>query len=137
AALGVYVGTSGRVFARSSRTARSPFAGRPSGYGVARSHDPSGGVVKTSNTRYQPKLEFQGRSMIRTTVFESGAQRMTVNFDESCRPWSVNVILGKETGAPGYVYHGMDATLRLTVSASVASQSCTITDGNIFGEGGT
>ena len=138
AALGVYVSTSGRIFSRSSRTSQSPRkVGRSTNYGLARSHDPTGSVIKTSNARYEPKIEFHGRTMTQTTVFESGARRVTVNFDESFRTCTVNVILGKEAGAPGYLNHALDTRLRLTVSATVASQSCRIADGNVFGAGGT
>ena len=137
AALGIYVSSNGRIFSRGSRTSRSKFAGRSTGFGAARSHDPTGSVMKTSNVRYQNKLEFQGRTLVGTTVLESGARRMTVNFDESFRTCTVSVVLGKEAGMPGVIARGMDTRLRIIESATVASQSCTITDGNMFGSGST
>jgi hypothetical protein len=76
-------------------------------------------------------------------VFESGARRITVNFDGSFRACTVDVVYGKERGVPGIIMHTafdgthreethFQATLRLS-TYKVSDQNCTITDGNIFG----
>jgi hypothetical protein len=132
---GMHISTAGRIFSQSGRmTVGSPGRmGPPSsntlGAGVSR--DPEGGVIK-SNVRYKGTGEFKGHTLTKTMMFESGARRVTVNFDESFRTCTVDVVYGKENGAPGVVAYGLSG--RLTLSAhQVSGQNCTISDGNMFG----
>jgi hypothetical protein len=126
---GMYISTRGRVFAQSGRTQI-----KKNGVGLlgaGRSRDPEGGVIE-SNVRNKRTHEFKGRTLIGTKVFDSGARRVTVNFDESFRTCTVDVVYGRENGVPGVVLHAMSGRLHLQTH-KVSDQNCTITDGNVFG----
>ena len=133
--IGIYVSSNGRVFSRGSRAAINSRGrmSRFSNFAAARSRDPEGGVIKTSNVRYKGNVQWQGRTLLGTMPFESGARRWTVAFDEGFRTCTVDVVYGKEAGMPGVVVHGMDTRLRVIESAKIASQTCSIADGNLFG----
>ena len=132
--LGIYVSTQGRVFSRGARTLgpTGRFCCRNS---LARSAGPSGDVIKTSNARYSNDFRFEGRSIVGTAAFESGARRTVVSFDEGFRACTVDITYGKEAGAPGLVARGTNTRLWLWDSVKVSGQSCAIVDGNMFGEG--
>jgi hypothetical protein len=69
-------------------------------------------------------------------VFESGARRITVNFDESFRTCTVDVAYGKERGVPGIIRHSSFGGKVSLATYTVSDQKCTITDGNMFGGNG-
>jgi len=66
---------------------------------------------------------------------ESGARQTIVNFSEGFDTCTVDVTYHHAAGAAAIVLYGMDNQLRVIESVGISSQSCTITDGNIFGEG--
>jgi hypothetical protein len=133
-AVGMYISTSGRIFTQYGRTAMRGRGRGASDLGAGWSRDPAGSMIKTSNARYSHTggHEFKGHTLIVTKVFESGAIRITVNFDESFRTCTVDVVYGKENGAPGIVVQSMSGRLHLSTH-KVSGQNCTITDGNMFG----
>ena len=129
---GIYISSAGRAFSQMGRSVvnRRGKIRNSSGSSVG----PDGSTIKTSNARYGRQLSFQGRSIHTDVKYESGARRITVNFDEGFRSCSVNIIHGKEEGAPGIVQYGMNTRLHMLTSVSVSSPTCSIRDGNIFGE---
>jgi hypothetical protein len=132
-AVGKYISTSGRIFIQSGRITmrHGKMRGAASTLGAGWSRDPEGGVIKTSNVRYDATREFKGRTLTIIKVFESGAVRVIVNFDESFSTCTVDVVYGKENGVPGVVKHGTGGRLVLA-NIKISGQSCTITDGNMF-----
>jgi hypothetical protein len=64
-------------------------------------------------------------------VFQSGAARVTVNFDESFRTCTLDVVFGKENGVPGIIARAGGGRLALSTH-NPSGQTCTITDGNMF-----
>jgi hypothetical protein len=109
---------------------------------VGLSRDPEGGEIRVKDP-YRQTSEFQGHTLTLTKVFDSGARRVTVNFDERFHACTVDVVFGKERGVPGIIRHapyypprptfGGGTLLRLQ-TYTVSDQKCTITDGNIFGD---
>jgi hypothetical protein len=77
--------------------------------------------------------EFKGHTIIGTAVFESGAARLTVNFDESFRTCTFDVIVGKEKGVPGIISHAPAGGPVLSTH-KISGQNCTITEGNMFAD---
>jgi hypothetical protein len=143
-AVGIYVSSQGRMFVRSADSLRGsgPFRMRPQnvtrgapGLAAAQSVSPDGAVIKTSNSRYPIKWEFHGRSLVGFTALESGARRLTINFDESFRTCTFDVTHGKESGVPGIISHALNGRLIMATSHKVIAQSCSVTDGNMFGGG--
>jgi hypothetical protein len=143
-AVGIYVSSQGRMFSRIASNLRGsgPFRMRPQttsrgvpGLAAAQSSSPDGSVIKTSNSRYNTKWEFHGRSLVGFTALESGARRLTVNFDESFRTCTIDVSYGKESGVPGTIGHALNGRLIIVTSQKVSAQSCTVSDGNMFGGG--
>jgi hypothetical protein len=138
-AVGSYISTSGRIFTRfGSVRIRGPGFGRPhhgigGRPGVGSSLDPEGGEINANNP-YSQTSEFRGRTLILTKVFDSGARRITVNFDERFHACTVDVVFGKERGVPGIIRHSSFGGKLLLSTYTVSDQSCTITDGNIFGD---
>src|SRR5215813_4626700 len=63
AAFGIYVSDNGRIFTRSSRAGRARHPVQRPGYTLGRSHDPTGDIIKTTNSRYHYQLEFHGRTL--------------------------------------------------------------------------
>jgi hypothetical protein len=146
--VGSYISTRGRIFTRSGSTLiRGINFGRRRGSkllemrGVGVSRDPEGDEIRV-HARYRGTGEFKGHTLTVTTVFDSGARRITVNFDERFHACTVDVVFGKERGVPGIIQHapfypsrptfGGGTLLRLQTH-TVSDQKCTITDGNIFG----
>jgi hypothetical protein len=134
-AVGMYISTRGRIFTQYGHTGGPPGRrGFRSAMGVGFSRDPEGGVIKTSNVHYEHTgtSDFKGHTLTVIRVFESGAARITVNFDESFRTCTLDVVIGKEKGVPGIIAHNPSGRLALS-NHKVSGQSCTITDGNMFG----
>jgi hypothetical protein len=136
-AYGLYVSTRGRIFFQSSRVGLK--SGRASsllstGIGVGSSRDPDGHVIRDNRSSTHPGVDrWQGRTFTHTTEFDSGARRVTVSIDESFRTCSADIVYGREGGVPGVILHGMNAKLHM-FQAKISSISCTITDGNMFGD---
>ena len=97
------------------------------------SRDPQGGVIKTDNQHYHTVFEFTGRTLIGTTQLDSGARRITVNFDDSFRSCAVDVVWGKEGANSAIVGHGFTNQIYIASQVKASSPSCAVTDGNIFG----
>jgi hypothetical protein len=137
-AVGLYISTKGRIFTRSgSVRIRGPGFGRGLNQqmgSVGMSRDPEGGEIRANNP-YRGTSEFKGHTLTLTKVYESGARRITVNFDERFHACTVDVVFGKERGVPGIIRHSSIGGKLMLVSAYTTSdQKCTITDGNIFGD---
>jgi hypothetical protein len=109
----------------------SPKKGSSSTLGMGVSRDPEGGVIKTSNIRYNQTHKFIGHTLTKTMMFESGARRVTVNFDENFRTCRLMLCMEGERHS-GVVVHGMNTRL-MVMQVKVSGQNCTITDGNMFG----
>jgi hypothetical protein len=135
-AVGMYISTRGRIFARNGRTVMGRRGGPGGRQGVGISRDPEGGVIESSNARITragiPEL-FKGHTLTGTAVFQSGAARVTVNFDERFRTCTLDVVIGKENGVPGIIAHAGGGRLVLSTH-KVSGQNCTIADGNMFGD---
>jgi hypothetical protein len=138
-AVGSYISTRGRIFTRSgSVKIRGRNFGRPheiggQSKGVGFSIDPEGGKINANNL-YRQTSEFEGHTLTLTKVFVSGARRITVNFDEPFHACTVDVVFGKERGVPGIIRHSSFGERLRLQTYTVSDQSCTITDGNIFGD---
>jgi hypothetical protein len=92
-------------------------------------------TVENCTSRYHPVVQWQGRTLTAVTPFDSGARRVVVNFDESFRSCTVDVVYGKERGVPGVVLHA-DTTRLVLAQIKISSPECKVIDGNMFGGNG-
>jgi hypothetical protein len=129
---GIYISSKGQMFQRMSRT-MTDLRGRPKAEG-AKSTAPDGSAIKAIKNSYTNAYQFSGRTMSSVAQYESGARLVTVSFDEGFRRCSIEIVHGKEQGAPGLVMHGIKGDLTLLTSISISGESCSIEDGNMFSE---
>jgi hypothetical protein len=120
----IYVSSAGRLFARTTKTA----TGRKSQRSETGEMAP--GDEKTPDGLSR-QLRFAGRRLIGDLEYHSGAGRVTIDFGPDFRSCTMNVVFGRSGGAP-IRWKGMDGTIREVISAKVASQTCSIREGNAF-----
>jgi hypothetical protein len=130
--MGIYVSSTGRMFMQKSAVAvvrNSRWTAQS-----ASSHGP-GGSIKTSNAQAHAgrELRIVGRSLVETVKFDSGARRVEIKFDDGFRACSVHVVYGKEGNTP-IVSRGMTTRLHAVTSLDIGAQTCSVRDGNMFGE---
>jgi hypothetical protein len=130
--MGIYVSSAGRMFTQKSAAAvvrNSRWVAES-----ASSHGP-GGSTKTANAQAHSGREVRvvGRSLVETVKFDSGARRVEIKFDDGFRACSVNVIYGKEGNTP-IVSRGMTTRLHAVTSIDIGAQTCSVRDGNMFGQ---
>jgi len=116
-----YVSSAGRIFQRSSRSSGN----------LSRTRDKEpdqprlgGGEVHTNR--------FEGNKLVIMNSYAEGAVRMIISFDPSFSTCSVDVLLGKESGGT-IKRRGLDGVMREILSSNITDKSCTIRDGNPFG----
>jgi hypothetical protein len=129
---GIYVSSKGRMFQRMSRVMTTN-RGRPIAEGGI-SSAPDGSKIRAIKNNYTSVYQFKGHTMSSVTPYESGARLITVTFDESFASCRLEVVHGKERGAPGLVLHGIRGGLYMLTSISISGASCSVRDGNIFAE---
>jgi len=130
--MGIYVSAAGRMFTQKSAAAvvrNSRWVAQS-----ASSHGP-GGSIRTSNAQADRGREVRmvGRSLVETVKFDSGARRVEIKFDEGFRACTVHVIYGKEGDTP-IISRGMTTRLHALTSVDIGGQSCSVSDGNMFGQ---
>jgi hypothetical protein len=132
--ISLYVSTAGRIFKRVLV-----------GLGKGRWGFGHGGNLDTSSAEQGPgegprgakvsSTEFAGHSLIMTSVFESGARRVSVEFDDRFTSCQAKVVYGKEAGQssmrPGSVFGGRTAEVRAIETSGV---TCAVREGNVFTE---
>jgi hypothetical protein len=93
----------------------------------------STGIATKSRAAHSHSVfQFQAPALTVTTLFMSGARRVTVSFDENFRTCNIDVVYGKEGAA--VVSRGLSGTtLLIRQVIKVSGQNCAITDGNMFG----
>jgi hypothetical protein len=123
----VYISTAGRPFVRSKRVLTTRKRGTET---KAIDAAPGGniGVSTASN------VSFSGNSMVVIMAMTSGARRITVNFNggSSC---SATVVHGKEGGKNMVIRSRYTGVQREVLSSEIAVNSCSVTNGNVFGGG--
>lgn len=120
----IYVSTAGRLFVRTAKTATN---GR---FHASETRDVAPGDDRTQEG-FRRQLRLQGHRLIGNLEYYSGAGLMTVDFDPDFRSCTVNIIFGRQGGAP-IRWKAMDGTIHEVISAKAVSQTCSIRDGNAF-----
>jgi hypothetical protein len=132
--ISLYVSTAGRIFTR-------VFVG----LGKPRWGFAHGGNLDTSSAEQGPGegprgakvsgTEFVGHSLIMTSVFESGARRVSVEFDDRFTSCQAKAVYGKEAGQssmrPGSMFGGQAVEVR---SIEISGVACSVREGNVFTE---
>ena len=121
-AFSVYVSSNGRIFNRASMS--NPRRGR------------SGATERVGDTKNR-NIVFDGRTMVVTQHGGSGgARRIVVAFNDGFAGCTAQVIRGKEEGASAIVAHSTITPGRVVEIASVSTSgvSCSVKNGNVFGE---
>jgi hypothetical protein len=128
----VYISNQGRMFSIMGRERLNARGKTVTQKGVSRG--PDGSKIVTAGQSYGKGLSFDGKSMHAMAQFESGARRISASFDDGFRGCSLNVSYGKEDNAPGHVMHGMTGRLIMVTKIDIVGASCSVKDGNAFGE---
>jgi hypothetical protein len=121
----IYVSTAGRTFSR-ERVISSAGGRRGSASGIRERAPGDSADVKG----HQDHINFQGHTMTWTTLYESGARQLVVNFDAGFTSCTAQVTFGKE-GAKPQIVTSTTTGKRLEVHLQeTSSVRCTIQDGN-------
>jgi hypothetical protein len=113
-----YVSSTGRIFERAAEQ----------GHG-SRDHEPGSSRTLRGEAF---TTRFEGNTLVQVVAYASGAGRVVISFDPSFSSCTVDVMTGKGNG--GTVKRkGRDGKLYEFLSRSVSGNSCTIRDGNTFG----
>jgi hypothetical protein len=127
---GIYISSQGNVFRQMGRSITNRLGRVVNSTGS--SVGPGGDAIRTSNSRYQTTINFQGRAFHTDVKYESGARRITIEFNEGFTGCTLTIIHGKEGDTP-IIQHGMNTRLHMLTSISYSGQTCSVKDGNAFG----
>jgi hypothetical protein len=125
----VYVSTAGRIFSRLVATLGNHrgFVGFNARPNAAAEQGPESGGAKVGN------VDFAGHSLIMTSVFESGARRISVEFDEPFASCQAKVMYGKEAGHSTIRQPNMFGGQTVEIGAiQISGVGCTVRQGNVF-----
>jgi hypothetical protein len=79
--------------------------------------------------------EFAGHSLSMTSAFESGARRISVEFDDRFTSCQAKVVYGKEVGHSTIQQTSMFGGRTVEVGAiDVSGATCSVREGNVFTE---
>ena len=122
----IYVSTAGRPFSSLTVTPGRGASGSSEAVGASVTQ-PQGG---------QRQITFKGNTMVMVqSTFGGLARRFTVDFNESFATCSAQVIFAKQTGTQIGTARNLVTGDRIEIrSASIAGVSCSVRDGNVFGE---
>jgi hypothetical protein len=120
----IYVSSAGRLFARTTRSSLRRGALITKSGEVAPGDDRTpGGLAR--------QFRFEGHHLVSRAEYHSGAAQMTVDFGADFRTCAMNLVYGRQGGAP-IKWKAMDGTIREVISARAVSSSCSIRNGNPF-----
>jgi hypothetical protein len=129
--IALYISTEGRIFSR-LRVAIAPrngFSGVKALHSASAEQGPETSGAKVGNT------EFAGHSLIMTSLFESGARRISVEFDDGFTSCKAKILYGKESGQRTTRQTSMFSGQGEEVGAiQMSGVGCSIREGNIFTE---
>jgi hypothetical protein len=115
--MNIYISTAGRLFMRESGNTIGGF----NPHGIT-DNNAAPGDSKLDH------FDFQERSVVAYTQFQSGARRIAIDLDATGTSCKANVIVGKEKGK---------AILRRRaeiLSTQIGAVSCSVREGNVFGQ---
>jgi hypothetical protein len=125
----IYISTAGRPFARAFGT------GNPGGYNATREGFPvrgSGKETAPGDLATNDRVNFEGRSLVLYTQFQSGARRIGVEVDTAGTNCKATVVNGRERGQN--IVRTTSVGRAEATSTEVGAMSCSIKEGNVFGQ---
>jgi hypothetical protein len=129
--MNVYVSTAGRPFLRVMSTGMGGRSNQEAGGSGARRSTNLTETAPEEAAAAKQRVEFEGRSIVVYRQFLSGAHRIAIDTDgTTCK---ATVINGKEAGANNVRYSGGYGRYEI-LSVQVGSVSCSIREGNVFGQ---
>jgi hypothetical protein len=118
----IYISVSGRPFIRIHTVTR----------GQGGALDEQVGASGKTSIGGSQTADFKENSLIVISAFQSGAQRVQIDFDANYESCTAGVIAGKEAGAKTYSrLNGVKQLVEIQ-SESTSSATCTIESGNAF-----
>jgi hypothetical protein len=114
-----YVSTAGRLFAKSSR--------RVQGTNLVQHNDLAPGGTQNRDGE-STQIRFDGRRLVGTIAYASGAGQLTVSFGRDFRTCTIDVVFGK-SGGPAE-RQGLDGRVYRMTEVEIFSRTCTVKDGN-------
>jgi hypothetical protein len=130
----IYISTAGRPFVRTVQ------GGAPSGYNPYREGVPVGRLGGSGETREitpgdsasNDRVNFEGHSVVLYTQFQSGARRIAIDVDTAGTNCKATVVHGRERGQNIVRTTGVGRAE--VTSTEVGAVSCSIKEGNVFGQ---
>ncbi len=123
----VYLGGNGHIFSASDLYA---FAGGKKG------HRPRGREFHHAEVSNDPRKRFHwrfaGNTLSAVQIFEEGARQINITFPDSFAGCNVDVRYGKTSGEAAIRETGYGHTHWKLDAVKIASNSCSIRDGNVF-----
>ena len=117
----IYVSSAGRVFQRGSRAGKRGKKQTENAPGATHN---KGGEANS--------VRFEGNRLVGITAFAQGARRFVATFDPGSSSCTVSVTFGREGG--GMRRKGIDGKTHTIESMSASGESCSIREGNPFGD---
>jgi hypothetical protein len=128
--MNIYISAAGRPFVRLIQTTAGAGTHQVR-MGGSVEHNRSWEIAPGASS--SDRVEFAGRSMAVYTVFESGARRIAIDVDANKMGCTASIINGKQVGnniiRQGAVRGSFDAS-----SVQIGSVTCSIREGNVFGQ---
>jgi hypothetical protein len=129
--IAVYISTTGHIFSRLrvEIATRNGFSGVRAHPSASADQGPGASGAKVGST------EFAGHSLIMTSLFESGARRISVEFDDRFTSCQAKILYGKEVGQRTTRQTSMFGGQSEEVGAiQISSVGCSVREGNVFTE---
>jgi hypothetical protein len=131
--ISVYVSTAGRTFTRIfvERGSRRYGLSRSRGGGTASAEQgPGEGQLGGAKVH---RADFAGHSLIMTSVFQSGARQISVDFDSAFTSCQAKVLHGKEAGQQTMRHTSLFGSHTVEISSiEVSGVTCAVQQGNVF-----
>jgi hypothetical protein len=128
--MSIYISSAGRPFVRRSLRGARIWAGRSGTKGAGgRSVDTS---PDQSTSDAKDRVDFQGRSIVVYSEFQSGARRIAIDLDSAGTGCKASVINGRQAGKNIAQQTGF-GPIEVT-SVHVDSVNCSIREGNVFAQ---
>jgi hypothetical protein len=131
--INIYISSAGRLFVRRTGSGDGS-AGRA--YGGMGAAQPSGHGVSTApgQSDAQDRVDFQGRSIVVYSEFQSGARRIAVDLYDGGTGCKATVINGKQAGKNIVQQNSVRGEIEVSSIQIGSSVTCSVRDGNVFAQ---
>jgi hypothetical protein len=127
--INIYISTAGRPFVRTIGTG----IGGLSYHSQMTSTRSQGSKSAPGQSDSKDRVDFQGRTIVVYREYESGARRIAIDVEGADTSCNAAVIIGRQTGSNVVTRGGTRGPFEAS-SIQVGTVSCSIREGNVFGQ---